>query len=86
MLESDGAIAVRVRLEGQHEYTVIPILQTDDSGSATATVGQDDERYSRNVRFAPYETEKIVHINILDDRKKEARSCSTPVCSSTEKT
>ena len=72
VLESDGAIAVRVRLEGQHEYTVRPILQTDDSGSATATVGQDYEHYSRTVTFAPYETEKTIHINILNDRKKEA--------------
>ena len=69
VLESDGAAEVKVRLAGQYEYEIILILQTQDGGSAT--VGQDYEYYSRTVRFAPYETEKTTHINILDDRKKE---------------
>ena len=70
VLESDGAAAVRVRLGGQYEHEITMILGTQLSGSAT--VGEDYEHYSRVVRFAPYETEKTMHINILDDRKKEA--------------
>ena len=69
-LESDGAAAVRVRLAGQYEHEITMILQTQDGGSAT--VGHDYENYSRVIRFAPYETEKTIQINILDDRKKEA--------------
>ena len=46
------------------------ILQTATADSAT--VGQDYEHYSRVVRFAPYETEKTIHIDIMDDRKREA--------------
>ena len=72
VLESDGAAAVRVRLAGQYEHEITMILQTDDSGDATATAGQDYEHYFRTFTFAPYETEKTIHINILDDRKKEA--------------
>ena len=70
VLESDGAVAVTFRLAGQHEYVIAMVLQTDLGGSAT--VGEDYEYYSRTVTFAPYETEKTFHINILDDRKKEA--------------
>ena len=70
VLESDSAAVVKVRLAGQYEHEIIPILQTQDRGSAT--VGQDYEYLNRTVRFAPYETEKTIHINILDDRKKEA--------------
>ena len=70
VLESDGAAPVRVRLGGQYEHEITMILGTQLSGSAT--VGEDYEHYSRVVRFAPYETEKTMHINILDDRKKEA--------------
>ena len=70
VLESDGAVAVTVRLGGQYEHEITMILGTQLSGSAT--VGEDYEHYSRVVRFAPYETEKTMHINILDDRKKEA--------------
>ena len=72
VLESDGAAAVRVRLAGQYEFEIIMIMLTVSSGDATATAGQDYEPYSRTVRFAPYETEKTLHINILDDRKREA--------------
>ena len=70
VLESDGAAAVRVRLAGQYEHDFTMILQTLSTGSAT--VGEDYEYYSRTFTFAPYETEKTIHINILDDRKKEA--------------
>ena len=70
VLESDGAVAVTVRLGGQYENSIDPILQTATANDATA--GEDYEPYSRNVTFAPYETEKTIHINILDDRKKEA--------------
>ena len=69
-LESDGAAAVRVRLAGQYEHDISMILQTATADSAT--VGQDYEHYSRVVRFAPYETEKTIHIDIMDDRKREA--------------
>ena len=69
VLESDGAAAVKVRLAGQYEHVISMILQTQPYGSAT--VGEDYEYYSRTVTFAPYETEKTFHINILDDRKKE---------------
>ena len=72
VLESDGAAAVRVRLAGQYEHAITMILQTESSGDATATVGQDYQYYSRTVTFPPYETENTIHINILDDRKKEA--------------
>ena len=72
VLESNGAAAVRVRLAGQYEFEIIIILLTVSSGDATATAGQDYEPYTRTVRFAPYETEKTLHINILDDRKREA--------------
>ena len=71
VLESDGAAAVRVRLAGQYEHDITMILQTQISGGS-ATVGEDYEYYSRTFTFAPYETEKTLHINILDDRKKEA--------------
>ena len=70
VLESDGAAAVRVRLAGQYEHEFTMILQTLSTSSAT--VGQDYEYYSRTFTFAPYETEKTLHINILNDRKKEA--------------
>ena len=70
VLESDGAAAVRVRLSGQYEYAISMILLT--LSTSTATVGEDYEYYSRVIAFAPYETEKTLHINILDDRKKEA--------------
>ena len=70
VLESDGAVAVTVRLAGQYEYSIDPILQTATANDATA--GEDYEHYSRKVTFAPYETEKTIRINILDDRKKEA--------------
>ena len=60
------------------------VLQTDPGGSAT--VGEDYEYYSRTVTFAPYETEKTFHINILDDRKKEAPELTfTLSCSSTKR-
>ena len=70
VLEPDGAAEVRIRFAGQYEHHITMILQTLSTGSAT--VGEDYEYYSRTVRFAPYETEKTLHINILDDRKKEA--------------
>ena len=70
VLESDGAAAVRVRLAGQYEHDISMILQTATADSATAR--EDYEYYSRRFTFAPYETEKTIHINILDDRKKEA--------------
>ena len=70
VLESDGAAAVRVRLAGQYEHEFTMILLTLSTSSAT--VGEDYEYYSRTFTFAPYETEKTLHINILDDRKKEA--------------
>ena len=70
VLESDGAAAVRVRLGGQYEHDFTMILQTQPGGSAT--VGEDYEHYSRTFTFAPYETEKTIRINILNDRKKEA--------------
>ena len=70
VLESDGAAAVRVRLAGQYEHEITMIPQTQLAGSATE--GEDYQYYSRPVTFAPYETEKTIHINILDDRKKEA--------------
>ena len=69
VLESDGAAEVKVRLAGQYENEISMILQTQPYGSAT--VGEDYEYYSEVVRFAPYETVKTIHINILDDRKKE---------------
>ena len=81
VLESDGAAEVRVRLAGQHEYDITMILRTDSGGSAT--VGEDYEYYSRTFTFAPYETEKIIHINILDDRKKEAPEFIETVLSAT---
>ena len=70
VLESDGAAAVTVRLAGQYEHEFTMILLTLSTSSAT--VGEDYEYYSRTFTFAPYETEKTLHINILDDRKKEA--------------
>ena len=74
VLESDGAVAVTVRLAGQYEHDNTLILQTDTTGNvtATATAGQDFEHFSQTITFAAYETEKTIHINILDDRKKEA--------------
>ena len=69
VLESDGAAAVKVRLAGQYEQHIMMILRTGNTGNAT--VGEDYEHYSRTVTFAPYEMEKTIHINILDDRKKE---------------
>ena len=69
VLESDGTAPVRVRLAGQYEHKITMILQTLSTGSAT--VGQDYEYYSRTFTFAPYETEKTLHINILNDREKE---------------
>ena len=69
VLESDGTAEVKVRLAGQYEYEITMVLYTEVGGSAT--VGQDYEYYSRVVTLAPYETEKTIHINILDDRKKE---------------
>ena len=81
VLESDGAAEVRVRLAGQHEHDITMILRTDSGGSAT--VGEDYEYYSRTFTFAPYETEKIIHINILDDRKKEAPEFIETVLSDT---
>ena len=69
-LESDGAAAVKWRLAGQYEHDISMILYAEVGGSAT--VGEDYESYSRAVTFAPYETEKTIHINILDDRKKES--------------
>ena len=71
VLESDGTAPVRVRLGGQYEFEITMILGTTQL-FGSATVGEDYEHYSRVVRFAPYETEKTLHINILDDRKKEA--------------
>ena len=70
VLESDGAAAVRVRLAGQYEYDVYLILQTDTNDDANTW--HDFELFSQEIQFAPYETEKTIHINILDDRKKEA--------------
>ena len=70
VLESDGAAAVRVRLAGQYEYDVYLILQTDTTDDANTW--HDFELFSQEIQFAPYETEKTIHINILDDRKKEA--------------
>ena len=69
VLESDGAAEVKVRLAGQYEHDISMILYTRSGGSAT--VGEDYEHYSRTFKFAPYETEKTIHINILDDQKKE---------------
>ena len=69
VLESDGAAEVKIRLAGQHDHEISMILQTQAGGSAT--VGEDYEHYSRTLTFAPYKTEKTIHINILDDRKKE---------------
>ena len=70
VLEPDGAAEVRIRLAGQYEHHITMILLTRSASSAT--VGEDYEYYSRTFTFAPYETEKTFHINILDDRKKEA--------------
>ena len=70
VLESDSTAEVKVRLAGQYEHNFTMILQTHHDGSAT--VGQDYEYYSRTFTFAPYETEKTIRINILNDRKKEA--------------
>ena len=71
VLESDGAAAVRVRLAGQYEYDVYLILQTDTTDDANTW--HDFELFSQEIQFAPYQTEKIIHIHIiLDDRKKEA--------------
>ena len=69
VLESDGTAEVKVRLAGQYEHDITMILQTLAGGRAT--VGEDYEYYSRPFKLAPYETEKTIHINILDDRKKE---------------
>ena len=69
VLESDGTAEVKIRLAGQYENAITMILQTEFGGSAT--IGEDYESYSRTITFAPYETEKTIHINILDDRKKE---------------
>ena len=68
--DATGTAEVKWRLAGQYEHEITMVLETRSGGSAT--VGQDYEYYSRTVRFAPYETEKTTHINILDDRKKEA--------------
>ena len=70
VLESDSTAEVKVRLAGQYEHDFTMILQTADGGSAAA--GEDYEYYSRTFTFAPYETEKTIRINILNDRKKEA--------------
>ena len=70
VLESDGAAAVRVRLAGQYDYDVYLILQTDTTDDANTK--HDFELFSQEIQFAPYETEKTIHINIVDDRKKEA--------------
>ena len=70
VLESDGAVAVTVRLAGQYEYEIQMTLQSQFG--ATATVGQDYANFNQVFGFAPYETEKTIYINILDDRKKEA--------------
>ena len=69
VLESDGAVAVTVRLAGQYEYEIQMTLQSQFG--ATATVGQDYANFNQVFGFAPYETEKTIYINILDDRKKE---------------
>ena len=70
VLESDGAVAVTVRLAGQYEYRISMTLETQLTGSAT--VGEDYEDYTDYFTFEAYETEKTLHINILNDRKKEA--------------
>ena len=82
VLESDGTAPVRVRLGGQYEFEIIPILQTQDRGSAT--VGQDYEHLNRTVRFAPYETEKTIHINILTTARRKPQSRFTPFCSASQ--
>ena len=69
VLESDGRAAITWRLAGQYEYEITMILQTRSGGIATA--GQDYRNFDRAIKLAPYETEKTIHISILDDRKKE---------------
>ena len=74
VLESDGAVAVTVRLAGQYEHEISQMALN------TVTVRQRHRHRRTGLRefsterftFAPYETEKTIHINILDDRKKEA--------------
>ena len=74
VLESDGTAEVKVRLAGQYDYEITMRLLGHDpqrQASGSATVGEDYESFSGTFKLAPYETEKTIHINILDDRKKE---------------